>query len=126
VGVAAAVEATRITMVHAAATAVQEAAAVRESIDLRVKDVEDQATLAEREALERVSRVEAENAVALVSAREDAEGFVRKISLLEGKLVEERRPKRCLRGSAGHNWRSSPFCRPRVLSYATPSSIPHG
>jgi hypothetical protein len=76
VGVAAAVEATCITMVHAAATAVQEATAVRESVDLRVKDVEDQAALAEREALERVSRVEAENAVALVSAREDAEGFV--------------------------------------------------
>jgi hypothetical protein len=34
--------------------------------------------------------VEAENAAALASASEDAEGFVRKIALLEGELVAER------------------------------------
>jgi hypothetical protein len=39
---------------------------------IRVKDAEDQATLAVREAWERVLRVEAENAVALASTREDA------------------------------------------------------
>jgi hypothetical protein len=38
--------------------------------------VEDRATLAGREALERASRAEVENAVTLVSAREDAEGLV--------------------------------------------------
>jgi hypothetical protein len=35
--------------------------------------------------------VEAENAVALASGREDAEGLVRKIARLEGKLVVEYR-----------------------------------
>jgi hypothetical protein len=43
----------------------------------------------EREALERVSRMEAENAAALASAREDVKGFVRKIALLKGELVAE-------------------------------------
>jgi hypothetical protein len=38
-----------------------------------------------------VSRVEAENSTALVSARADAEGLARKILLLESELVEERR-----------------------------------
>jgi hypothetical protein len=53
--------------------------------------VEDWATLAEREAQERVSRVETENAVVLASACEDAEGLVRKVALLEGELAEARR-----------------------------------
>jgi hypothetical protein len=57
---------------------------------LRVMDAEDRATLAERGALERVSRVEVLNAVALASTREDAEGLVQKITLLEGELTEER------------------------------------
>jgi hypothetical protein len=52
--------------------------------------VEDQATLAEREALERMSRAEAENVTALASAHGDAEGLVRKIVVLEGELVTER------------------------------------
>jgi hypothetical protein len=51
--------------------------------------VEDWATLAERETLERVSRVEAKNTMALASAHEDAEGFARKITLLEDELVAE-------------------------------------
>jgi hypothetical protein len=42
-----------------------------DSATLCVKDVEDQAALAEREALERVSRVEAENVMALASTREE-------------------------------------------------------
>jgi hypothetical protein len=53
--------------------------------------VEDWATLAERETLERVSRVEVENATMLASTSEDAESFVQKIALLEGELMEERR-----------------------------------
>jgi hypothetical protein len=36
-----------------------------------------------------VSRVEAENAVVLTSTSEDAEGFARKIALLEGELPAE-------------------------------------
>jgi hypothetical protein len=60
------------------------------SAAIRDKDAEDWTTLVERETLERVSRVEVENAVALASAHEDAEGFVRKITLLEDELVAER------------------------------------
>jgi hypothetical protein len=92
-----------------------------DSAALRVEDAEDWATLAEREARERVSRVEEENAMALASAHEDAEG----LALLEGELAEERRPRklaednsrglsnvvadvggRCLRGTVGCNVRS--------------------
>jgi hypothetical protein len=51
--------------------------------------VEDRDALVERVALEKVSRVEVENATELASAREDAEGFVWKIALLEGELVAE-------------------------------------
>jgi hypothetical protein len=57
----------------------------------RVSLVKDLATLAEREALERVSRAEAENAVALASTCDDAEGLVWKISLLEDELTAEHR-----------------------------------
>jgi hypothetical protein len=42
-----------------------------------------------REALERVSRVKAENVMALASACEDAEGIARKITLLEDELTAE-------------------------------------
>jgi hypothetical protein len=40
--------------------------------------------------MERVSRAKVENTTVLASAREDAEGFVWKISLLEGELAAER------------------------------------
>jgi hypothetical protein len=49
---------------------------VRDSATLHVKDVEDRATLAEREAWERVSTMEMENTTTLASAREDAEDLV--------------------------------------------------
>jgi hypothetical protein len=70
-------------------TSVWEAVAAWDSIALRVKDAEDRATLAEREALERVSRAEVENATALASTREDVEGLARKITLLEDELAAE-------------------------------------
>jgi hypothetical protein len=44
-----------------------------------------------RGALERVSRVEAENSTSLSSARADSEGLAQKIVLLEDELVGERR-----------------------------------
>jgi hypothetical protein len=66
-------EATRVMTVLATYTSAQEADAAQDSIALRVKDVEDQATPVERESWERVSRVEAENAVVLASTHEDAE-----------------------------------------------------
>jgi hypothetical protein len=84
---AAATEATRITVVLAAETSAQDAAAARDSAALCVMDVENWATLVERVALEKESRVEEENAMALASAHEDAKGFLWKITLLEGKLA---------------------------------------
>jgi hypothetical protein len=53
---------------------------VWDSATLHVKDVEDQADLAEIEARERVSRVEAENDVALDFAHKDSEGLVQNIA----------------------------------------------
>jgi hypothetical protein len=64
-----------------------------DSTTLRVKDAEDRAALTERKAWERVSRVEAENAMVLASTHNDAKGLVQKIALYEGELAEERRAK---------------------------------
>jgi hypothetical protein len=82
-GAAAAIEAARVMIVLAVETSAQQATMVWDSAALHVKDAKDWATLTEREALERVSRVEAENTVALASSHEDAESFVQKIALLE-------------------------------------------
>jgi hypothetical protein len=57
---------------------------------LRVKDAEDRAALMEREALERVLRVEAENDTAFASACEDVEALSWKITLLKDELAVER------------------------------------
>jgi chromosome segregation ATPase len=54
---------------------------------------EDQATLAEREARERVSRMEAKSAATLASARREAEGFTHRITPLEGELAEVRQAR---------------------------------
>jgi hypothetical protein len=69
--VAAAVEAARVSVILAADTFGQEDAIAQDSTAIHIKDVEDRATLAKREARERVLRVEAENVVALASAHED-------------------------------------------------------
>jgi hypothetical protein len=87
---AAAVEVTRIAAMLAAKTSAREASAVWDTAALHVKDAVDRATLAEREALERMSRAKPENAMMLASAHEDAKGLVRKIALLEGELAAER------------------------------------
>jgi hypothetical protein len=99
---------------------------VQDSATLRVKDAKDQAALAEREALERVSSVEAENATPLASTREDAEGLPGRSPSLRTSLRRSIGPGKCLRGSAEDNLRSPPFYRPRVLSCVMPSSVPHG
>jgi hypothetical protein len=88
--VAATAEAAHVVAVLAAEASAQEAVAERDNAALHVKDAEEWAALVEREALEGVSRVEVENTVALAFACDDAEGFVQKISLLEGELVVER------------------------------------
>jgi hypothetical protein len=64
-----------------------------ESTTTLVKDTEDRAALVEREAWERVSRVEAESAVALVSTREEVEGLVQKVTLLEGEHAKALRAR---------------------------------
>jgi hypothetical protein len=119
-------EAARVVAMFAAETSAQEAAAPRHSATLHVKDAENRAILVEKEALERVSRAEARNAMALASAHEDAEGFARKIPFLKTSLPQSVRLGSYLRGSAENNSRSSPFCRHGAPSYVTPSSIPHG
>jgi hypothetical protein len=83
-------EAAHAVAVLAIETSTQEAAAVRDSATLHVKDAKDQVTLVEREALERVSRAEAENAMMLAFAHEDAEGLAWKVALLEDELAAER------------------------------------
>jgi hypothetical protein len=76
------------TVVLAVETSAQEAAAAWDSAAIHIKDAKDRATLAEREARERVSRVEAAKAVSLAYAHEDAKGLVQKITHLEGELAE--------------------------------------
>jgi hypothetical protein len=88
-----AMEVARVTVVLAIETSTQEVAAAQDSVALHVKDVEDRSTLVEREVLEWVLRVKAENTVTFASTHEDVEGFVRKIALLEGELVAERRAR---------------------------------
>jgi hypothetical protein len=77
-----------VAMLTAEASA-REAVEAWDSTAIHVKDVEDRATLAEREALERVSRAKVENAMALASSCEDAKGLAQKIALLEDELAAE-------------------------------------
>jgi hypothetical protein len=95
--VVAAAEVIRV-MEHAVETSAQEAATSRESAMTLVKDAKDQTTLDEREAWERVSRVEVESAAALASPRDEAEGLVWKIDFSRVRLRRctklERWPRR--------------------------------
>jgi hypothetical protein len=84
-----AVEAAHATAMLAAETSIWDAAVAWDSATFRDKDAEDWATLVEREAPERMLRAEVENTVVLASTREDTEGFIRKIALLEGELAAE-------------------------------------
>jgi hypothetical protein len=72
---AAAAEATCVTPVLATVTSAQEAIVAR-------------AALVEREAQERVLRVEVESTMVLASAREEVEGLVPKIAYLKSELAE--------------------------------------
>jgi hypothetical protein len=86
-------EADHVVAVLGHETSAQEAAVARDDTTLCIKDVDDWAALAEREALEWVSQVEAENSAALAFVHEDAEGLVRKIALLEDELMRECRAR---------------------------------
>jgi hypothetical protein len=120
------VEAAHAATMLVVETSAWEAAALRDSAALRVKDAEDRAALAAREELERVLRAEAENTTALSSAREDAKGLAREIALLRMSLQQSVGTGRCLRGSAMNNSRGSPFFRLVVPSCVIPSLVPHG
>jgi hypothetical protein len=89
--VATAVEATHVTSELAIETSAWEAIA---AWDIHVEDVEGRVALAERQALERVSRVEVETVATLAIAHEDAEGFACKIALLEDELTVERQARK--------------------------------
>jgi hypothetical protein len=88
-----------------------------------------------------VSRIEVESVTTLASALGEAEGFTRRIALLESELMEvcqtweqprqtpevclTRRPMltgggRKLRGSAMNGFRSLPLCKPGVLTCTKP------
>jgi hypothetical protein len=84
-----AVEATHTVAILTTETSAREAAMAQDSTNLHIKGAEDRAVLEEREALERVSRAEAENSAALSSARADAEDLVQKVILFEDELAEE-------------------------------------
>jgi hypothetical protein len=81
-------EDTRVTVVLGA-----ENFATWDSTAIHVKNVKHQTALAEREAQERVSRVETENAMTLDSTHDDAGGLARKIALLESELVDVRQAR---------------------------------
>jgi hypothetical protein len=95
-----AVEATKAVAVLATEISTQEAAATRDSDVAWVKDAEDCAALIEREARERVSRVEEESTAVLASAHEETESLVRKVALLEGELAEVHRAREVVEETA--------------------------
>jgi hypothetical protein len=72
-------------------TFAQDAAVARDNANLRIKGAEGHAALAEREALERVSRAEVHNFALLSSTGADIEDPVQKVILLEDELAVERR-----------------------------------
>jgi hypothetical protein len=128
-------------VVRAAEASTQEVVAMWESGAALVKDAEDRAALAEREARERVSRVEVESTVALGSARREAEVSPRGLSFSRVSLQRCTRLKirwrttlgvcsmwrtmlsdggKSLRGNVRKGSRSLPSCKPGVLNYAKP------
>jgi hypothetical protein len=64
---ATAVKVAHATVVLTTETSAQEATVAQGSVAILIKDAEDRAALAKREALERVSGVEAERAMVLAS-----------------------------------------------------------
>jgi hypothetical protein len=84
------VEVTHVAAVHAVEAFARDAAAASESTADLAIEAEVQAALAEREAQERVLRMEADSATALTSAQGEAEMFTQRIALLEGELTEAR------------------------------------
>jgi hypothetical protein len=107
-------------------TSAWEAATAWGSTALHVRDVQDWATLVEREALERVSRAEAENATMLASAHQDAEGFAWKVAVLKDELAAEHQAREVSEREFQEQFEELTSCRPRVPSCVMPSLIPRG
>jgi hypothetical protein len=79
-----------VVAVHIMEASAQESVVARESTVILVTDVDDRATLADKEARERVSRLVAESVMPLASAQEVVESFTQSVALLEGALAELR------------------------------------
>jgi hypothetical protein len=73
---AATAEAACVAVVLAVETSAHKAVLTRDSVVTWVNDAEDRATIAEREAWERVLRVEVESTLTLASTHEEVEGLV--------------------------------------------------
>jgi hypothetical protein len=82
-------EVARAAAVLATKASIREAIAAHDGATLHIREMEDRVTVAEWEASERESRVEAEHSAALASAHADTEGLAQRITLLEGELAEE-------------------------------------
>jgi hypothetical protein len=85
-----AVEPAHAATVGTAEASAQEAVAIWDNAVTLIRVAEDWAALAEREARERVSRVEAESATTLASSRGEVEDLAWWIALFEGGLAEVR------------------------------------
>jgi hypothetical protein len=106
-----------------------------------IDEAEAQANLAEKEAQERVSKVEAESVASLASCCGEADGFARRVALLEGELTVGRQARdkavenfmvcltgwmtstddgKMLRGSVRTWSRRLPFCKLGDLSCDMP------
>jgi hypothetical protein len=81
-------KAARAEAVHATAASAQDVTEVWERAMTLIKEAEAHATLAESVDQERVSKAEAKSAASLASTREEADGFTRKVDLLEGELAD--------------------------------------
>jgi hypothetical protein len=80
-------------VVHAVAASIQDTTTVREGAVAFIKEAEVRATVVERDDQERVSRLEAESVIALVSTRGEAEGFTQKIALPDSELIDARQAR---------------------------------
>jgi hypothetical protein len=117
------VEATCDVAALAAEVFACEATAAQDNATLRVKDAEDWTALAEREALERVSRAEAKNATTLASAHENVKSLAQKVALLEDKLDVKHRAREMSEGEHRVRFeeltllqtRGSELCHPSLI-----------
>jgi hypothetical protein len=83
-----ATEAARAAVVHSAKASAKGVTMAQENIMTLIKDAEDWAALADREARDRMLRLEVESATSFASPHGEVEDFARRIAYLEGELAE--------------------------------------